>query len=74
MGIIVRDKRKRPYVDTIPPIVTSSKKTKIDLVIPPPRSYTPPPLKESRVKLPLPASDIDQDGGKFLSEVNLIQL
>ncbi|XP_063913585.1 death-inducer obliterator 1-like isoform X1 [Zophobas morio] len=62
LGIIVRDKRKRPYVDTIPPIVTSSKKTKIDLVIPPPRSYTPPPLKESRVKLPLPASDIDQDG------------
>lgn len=67
LGIIVRDKRKRPYTDSLP---VSSKKTRIDtppLPVapppvappppPPPRSYTPPPPpvnKDPRLAAKLP--------------------
>ncbi|KAL1497120.1 hypothetical protein ABEB36_008130 [Hypothenemus hampei] len=48
LGIIVRDKRKRSYVDVMPPSVTPShKKSRIEVHVvqtPPARSYTPPPV------------------------------
>ncbi|KAJ8913501.1 hypothetical protein NQ315_017051 [Exocentrus adspersus] len=62
LGIIVRDKRKRPYVDLLSPAVTLSKRSRVETppltiaaaTAPPPRSYTPPPQKDPRLKLPLP--------------------
>jgi hypothetical protein len=64
LGILVRDKRKRPFVDSVAPVLTSAKKTKTELPLltTPARSYTPPPIKDSRLKLPLPPSVVDQDG------------
>ncbi|KAG5896281.1 hypothetical protein JTB14_033575 [Gonioctena quinquepunctata] len=66
LGIIVRDKRKRPYLDppTIPPPIPQPKKSRVEtpplpaapppaVPPPPPRSYTPPPTKDPRLKLPL---------------------
>ncbi|CAG9854881.1 unnamed protein product [Phyllotreta striolata] len=63
LGIIVRDKRKRPYGEAVPAV--SSKKSRIETpplpvvpppVVPPPppsRSYTPPPVKDPRLpKIP----------------------
>lgn len=56
LGIIVRDKRKRPLI-VDPPPVTKKVRVEIDLppeptVAPPPvtRSYTPPPSRDPRVK------------------------
>ncbi|XP_057670798.1 uncharacterized protein LOC130902588 isoform X2 [Diorhabda carinulata] len=64
LGIIVRDKRKRPYIDSIPVTnVSTSKKSRISTpplpIAPPPtappppplptRSYTPPPVKDPRL-------------------------
>lgn len=72
LGIIVRDKRKRPHVEPLPLLVLP-KRSRIETpplpVIPPPvvppRSYTPPPLKDTRLKLPLPPPlppTADEDG------------
>lgn len=59
LGIIVRDKRKRPAADGT---YVSSKRIKTDVVVvtkssTPPRSYTPPPSRDPRIKssLPLPS-------------------
>ncbi|XP_018574106.1 death-inducer obliterator 1-like isoform X2 [Anoplophora glabripennis] len=63
LGIIVRDKRKRPHIEPIVPTSALPKRSRVETpplpVIPPPpvvppRSYTPPPLKDARLKLPLP--------------------
>ncbi|XP_074031171.1 uncharacterized protein isoform X2 [Leptinotarsa decemlineata] len=68
LGIIVRDKRKRPYMDSLimPSPISQSKKLRVEtpppslpavavpsVPEPPPRSYTPPPAKDPRRKLPL---------------------
>ncbi|KAJ8943375.1 hypothetical protein NQ318_002608 [Aromia moschata] len=63
LGIIVRDKRKRPHIEPILPSPLVSKRNKVEtppLPVAPPsvaapsRSYTPPPVKDPRLKLPLP--------------------
>lgn len=59
LGIVVRARRKRASTDVPPPI--APKRTRIDTPPPipaappaPPRSYTPPPTKDPRIKLPTP--------------------
>lgn len=61
LGIIVRDKRKRPVFESLP-VVT--KKTKVEVSVVPPvpvvvptlptRSYTPPPAVDPRIKPVVP--------------------
>lgn len=74
LGILVRDKRKRPYIDPVPTVspVIKKQKTELSGVQAPNRSYTPPPVKDSRLKLPLPpplATEPDQDGGTYFQFV-----
>ncbi|KAJ8975230.1 hypothetical protein NQ317_014659 [Molorchus minor] len=60
LGIIVRDKRKRPLIDSV--LTLAPKRSKVETPplpptpqpVAPPRSYTPPPPKDPRLKLPLP--------------------
>lgn len=78
LGIIVRDKRKRPSVEVSNLPTVTPKKLKLDnlpiaspttLSTPllPTRSYTPPPMKDVRMKLPplppiVPTLTKDDDG------------
>lgn len=100
VGIIVRDKRKRPLVDSTPTV--ASKKIKVDVAVVPvgsstppiptpppppppaptvttPRSYTPPPNRDPRIKAPytpiaslptpiitIPSPSEEDDMGKFV--------
>ncbi|KAK9744164.1 Transcription factor S-II (TFIIS), central domain [Popillia japonica] len=64
VGVIVRDKRKRPIIDSTPAVIP--KKIKVDVAVVPPaastppistastpsRSYTPPPNRDPRIKIP----------------------
>ncbi|RZC42273.1 death-inducer obliterator 1 [Asbolus verrucosus] len=71
LGILVRDKRKRPLLDSVSPIVSSIKKTKTEPLAqatPPSRSYTPPPIKDPRLKLPFPPAVTDQDDEPYSPE------
>ncbi|XP_066147349.1 death-inducer obliterator 1 isoform X2 [Euwallacea fornicatus] len=57
LGIIVRDRRKRPHGEPVPSHGTSHKKNRIEGHVvqnPPLRSYTPPPVPPEVVPAPLP--------------------
>lgn len=76
LGILVRDKRKRPFFSTTP--TTSHKKIKVDVTTVPSnatsnRSYTPPPnpTRFKHVALPMlsqdsPKEDEDEDMGMII--------
>lgn len=60
LGIIVRDRRKRPILEGLPQV--SSKRSKAEVIstpaTPPARSYTPPPSRDPRLKLPGPSPSL----------------
>lgn len=85
MGIIVRDHRKRPSSESLQQSIT--KKVKVEISTPstplvpgtPPRSYTPPPTRDPRLKtpfvapsLPLPdtAKEIEVEEDEDMSNLN----
>lgn len=61
----MRDKRKRPAFESVNAVSVKKVKTEAKTSTPPPRSYTPPPIKDPRLKLALPLPEMDtQDDGK----------
>ncbi|ERL86208.1 hypothetical protein D910_03619, partial [Dendroctonus ponderosae] len=61
LGIIVRDKRKRSYLDIMPTTATPHKKTRVEVHVvqtQPARSYTPPPMSAEVTPTPLPVPSV----------------